>query len=101
MDFEYDSDKSQRNEIDRGISFEYAALIFTGPTLETLDDRRDYGEKRWIALGEVDGIELVVVYTDRDDVRRIISARRAGKNERVRWRQFVSRSPKFRPPNSG
>ena len=31
MDFEYDFDKSQRNEIERGISFEYAALIFTWP----------------------------------------------------------------------
>jgi len=49
------------------------------------DDRRDYGEARVRAIGEVDGVVLHVVFTDRGDVRRIISARLADRKERARW----------------
>ncbi|MFM8606595.1 MAG: BrnT family toxin [Hyphomicrobiales bacterium] len=64
-------------------------MIFDGPVQTVIDDRKDYGEVRLIALGEVDGVVLVVVYTDRGDVRRIISARYANKKERELWRSFV------------
>ena len=43
-----------------------------------------------IAIGEVDGVFLVVVYTDRGEVRRIISARYANKRERQIWQSFVN-----------
>lgn len=63
----------------------FAILIFAGPTIEAHDTRHDYGEQRIRALGEVDGLVLVVIYTDRDDVSRIISASLAGKKERELW----------------
>jgi uncharacterized DUF497 family protein len=89
MLFEWDDEKSNRNVRDRQLDFATAALIFDGPVQTVIDDRKDYGEVRLIALGEVDGVVLVVVYTDRGDVRRIISARYANKKERELWRSFV------------
>jgi uncharacterized DUF497 family protein len=57
-------------------------LIFAGPTLEFRDDRRDYGETRIGAYGEVSGVVLFVVYTRRGTSRRLISAMKAGTHER-------------------
>lgn len=83
MEFEWDQVKSETNLRDRGFRFDFAALIFEGPVIERIDARRDYG-----AVGEA---ILLVVYTDRDEARRIISARRAGQRERAEWRLFASR----------
>jgi hypothetical protein len=77
--------KSQRNLRERGFGFDFAALIFEGRVLTQIDDRQDYGEVRVKAIGEVEGIVLVVIYTDRDDVRWIISARQANRKERALW----------------
>jgi uncharacterized protein len=81
-----DSKKSEHNLAERGFDFEFAALIFAGPTLERIDTRQDYGEVRRIALGLADAIPLAVVYTDRVEggevVRRIISARVSSRRER-------------------
>lgn len=78
MRFEWDAAKSDANLRDRGFDFEFASLIFDGPTLEREDRRRDYGERRVVATGIADGIHLTVVYTDRqasdeENLRRIIS----------------------------
>jgi uncharacterized DUF497 family protein len=91
MDFEWDEQKSERTRKERGFGFDVAARIFEGPTFEFPDERRDYGELRMVALGAVEEEVLVVVYTDRSDVRRIISARRANRKERKLWRSFASR----------
>lgn len=85
MRFDWDAAKSQRNRQERGVGFDFAALIFDGNTMEWPDNRRDYGEARVRAIGEVNGIVFHVVFTDRGDVRRIISARVANKKERNQW----------------
>ena len=85
MRFDWDEAKSERNRQERGLGFEFAALIFDDDTMEWPDTRRDYGEARVRAVGEVDGIVLHVVFTDRGDKRRIISARVANKKERNQW----------------
>jgi uncharacterized DUF497 family protein len=82
MDFEWDEAKSALNLARRGFGFDFAARIFEGPVTEYADDRRDYGEPRMIALGCVDGEWLVVVYTWRGEMCRIISARKASRKER-------------------
>ena len=87
MAFEWDPEKSEENLRKRGFDFEFATLIFDGPTLEKEDRRKAYGEKRVGAIGLADGIHVTVVYTDRtgvagDPVRRIISARRSNRRER-------------------
>lgn len=64
--------------------------IFDGPTVEKVDDRFDYGEVRVYAVGLVNGLEITVVYTDRDnDERRIISAWRSEPHERRYFWQNV------------
>ena len=91
MDFEWDEAKSRWTRDTRGFGFDVAALVFDGPTVEVIDERRDYGEERIIAIGRVEREILTVVFTDRGDIRRIISARRANRQERMLWRQFASR----------
>lgn len=96
MEFEWDEGKAQKNIEKHGIDFEDAIFIFSGPTLEKVDGRHDYGETRFVALGMVDDRVLVVVYTDRNDVRRIISARRAKADERRAYHQAFAR---WSPPD--
>ena len=74
MFFEWDDDKSQRNLLERGFGFDHAAAIFLGPTLEAQDNRHDYGEVRVQAIGRAGDDILSVVYSDRGEARRIISA---------------------------
>jgi uncharacterized DUF497 family protein len=86
--FEWDEAKSEANLAERGFDFEFASLIFDAATLEVEDRRKDYGERRVVAIGVADGVHLTVVYTDRQDVsgqvmRRIISARRSSRHERT------------------
>ena len=94
MNFEWDNDKSEANLVERGFDFEFATLIFNGPTLEKEDRRRDYGEPRVIALGLAEGIALTVIYTDRlhsdgGIVRRIISARKSNRRERMAYEEAI------------
>jgi uncharacterized protein len=87
----WDNDKNRRNIERHGIAFEDAKQIFDGLTLEREDDRFDYGEIRIYAIGLVNGLEITVIYTDRDnnDERRIISAWRAEPHERrAYWRSI-------------
>jgi uncharacterized protein len=86
MVFEWDETKSIINAKARGLPFEIAMALFDGPTLESLDRRRDYGEPRVKAIGRVIGQILVCVYTDREAVRRIISLRAANRRERDAYR---------------
>ena len=85
MEFDWHDGKHERNRRERGFGFDFAALVFAGRVLTQTDNRRDYGEVRVKAIGEVAGRILVVIYTDRNDIRWIISARPANRKERVRW----------------
>lgn len=85
--FEWDAAKSDENLRTRGFNFAFAALVFSGPTIEMDDERTDYGERRIQALGVAGNEVLFVVYTWRGETRRIISARRASKRERDVYRQ--------------
>src|ERR1700691_5689072 len=80
--FEWDEEKRLANLARHGIDFDRAKLIFDGPTLESPDDRRDYGEERVGAYGIADEEVLFVVYAWRGNRRRIIRARKAGSHER-------------------
>jgi uncharacterized DUF497 family protein len=86
MEFDWDPAKHERTRRDRGFGFDYAARIFAGPTVEAIDRRRDYGEERVRAIGEIDGRVFVVVYTDRARVRWIISAWKASGKDLRQWR---------------
>jgi uncharacterized protein len=97
MVFEWDSAKNEANIAKHGIDFEDAIGIFEGPVLERPDERRDYGESRFIAFGILDDREIAVVYTIRATRHRIISARRASKNERKEYRDTYPKPTAPRP----
>ena len=81
MKFEWDENKNEKNIERHGIDFQDAHLIFEHPVLIKTDTRKDYGEKRLIGLGLLFGVEIVIVFTKRADNIRVISIRRANKNE--------------------
>ncbi|MBM3932692.1 MAG: BrnT family toxin [SAR202 cluster bacterium] len=74
-----------------GVDFAGAAAIFDGPITRRVDNRLDYGEKRYVATGAAGTAILAVVYTMRGDICRIISARKAHGDERQRYQDAVGR----------
>ncbi len=82
IEFEWDEEKRFSNLKKHGIDFVRACQIFEGYTVDFEDNRYNYGEQRFIAIGENNGQILTVVYTDRNNVIRLISARKATKYER-------------------
>jgi len=68
----------------RGLDFDDAALIFAGITLEVEDTRKDYGEKRIICYGMLEGRMVVVGYTPRGEDRHVFSMRKANEREQNR-----------------
>ena len=80
--FEWDEDKEKGNFIEHGVHFDAAALAFYDHfRMERHDDDSSGGEDRWQTMGFVDDV-LFVVYAERGDVIRIISARVAEPFER-------------------
>jgi uncharacterized DUF497 family protein len=80
--FEWDEAKANINLEKHGVSFLTAAAIFLNEIVERVDDREDYGELRFIALGRVDAEIYRVVFTWRGEaVIGIVSAQRASKHE--------------------
>lgn len=90
MGFQWDPRKSATNEAKHGVSFLQAAQIFRKPILRAVDDRADYGETRFIALGDFDGVVLRVVFTERGDDIRIISAWRASRHDRQTYHTRIA-----------
>lgn len=82
MKYEWDNNKNQKNIERHGIDFQDAYLIFEQPILVKVDNRKDYGEKRLIGLGILFEVVVVIVFTNRGNAIRVISIRRANKNER-------------------
>lgn len=81
-DFEWDQAKSDRNQMERDLPFDLVIMLFSRPTLERPDMRRDYQEVRTRAIGMIGGVALACVFTDRGAVRRVISLRCANRRER-------------------
>lgn len=87
MDIEFDPSKSEQNEADRGLSFTLVEDFDFTTALVAQDDREDYGEDRFIALGFIGARLHVVVYTMRGEVLRVISFRKANDKEIERYDQ--------------
>ena len=83
MRFEWNAAKARANLRAHGVSFELAKTVFRDPfAIERIDDRRDYGEPRFVIVGMAEGhVVLFVAYTERQERIRIISARRATQYE--------------------
>lgn len=87
MLFEWDESKRQTNLAKHGIDFQDAIWVFDGPVFERVSRRR--GEDRVVAVGSMEGIEIVLVYVIRGELRRIISARRAHRDERQDYADHI------------
>ncbi len=88
MDFEWEAAKETSNREKHGIDFVAAMTVFNDPHhLEEDSSRPEYGEQRTRAIGIVNELIFTVIYTNRQDRRRIISARRARRDERERYNQ--------------
>ena len=94
MQYGWDAAKSGRNAQERGLPFDIAMALFDSVTFEIDDRRRDYGERRIIAFGEVEGRVMVCVYTWRGTadapVRWIISLRKANAREIETYRRALA-----------
>lgn len=90
MSFEWDEEKREANIKKHGVDFIRAVKMFANPVLERLDDREDYGEDRRIAIGHWQEYFMVVVYTYRSENRRIISAWKAGRDEKEEYDKAVT-----------
>jgi uncharacterized DUF497 family protein len=81
-EFEWDAPKATLNLRKHGIAFKEAQLVFNDVfATHGFDVDARYGEQRMVATGMVNGVLLTVVYTERDERTRIISARKATKHE--------------------
>ncbi len=81
MRIEYDAAKDFANLAKHGVSLRLAAELDWDSALVWVDDRREYGEARMIALVPKTAILYYVAFVDRGNVRRVISVRRANRRE--------------------
>ncbi|MBI1320953.1 MAG: BrnT family toxin [Candidatus Hydrogenedens sp.] len=91
MEFEWDPIKDKANLEKHGIDFDTAIRIWNDLTVENVVELVSYDEVRIIAFGMIEGTVLAVVYTWRQTRRRIISARKAHKDERRTYREMLAR----------
>ena len=83
MRIAYDPAKRDVTLRERGLDMADAADVFDGPTITVEDNRRDYGEVRYITNGLLADHMVLLAWTLRDDARRIISKRKANARERA------------------
>jgi uncharacterized DUF497 family protein len=81
----FDLRKNERNLRDRGLSFEAVAQFNFGSALVHVDDRQEYGEVRYVALGFLGDRLHVLCFTEEIDGIRVISFRRANDREVKRY----------------
>ncbi|MBS0193610.1 MAG: BrnT family toxin [Proteobacteria bacterium] len=88
LEFEWDEDKAATNLAKHGVTFHTASRVFFDlERTDRHDGREDYGEDRFVTVGLVGTTELIVAYTMRTDIIRIISARKAEPHEqREYWK---------------
>ena len=87
MELKWDEAKRESNLAKHGLDLAVSLELFADYFMERLDTRRDYGEDRWVALGMIRGMVVVLVYTERDDTLRPIPLRKATIQERSIYEQ--------------
>ncbi len=92
MRFEWDEQKNQTNIEKHGLDFADVHKVFDNPMIIQLDNRHEYSEDRWIGMGLLNHLVVVVVYIEQDkqEIIRIISMRKALKYERRRFEKSIT-----------
>jgi len=89
MRIEFDSTKRDKTLSERGLDFARAAEVFADALVTVADTRFEYGEPRFNTVGVLDGRMVVLAWTPRGEVRRIISMRKANEREQARYTQHL------------
>jgi len=91
VDFEWDESKNKTNIAKRDLDFADAWQIFDAPMLVRIDNRKDYGEKRFVGIGFLKNLVVVIVFTEPDEQTiRVISLRKALKYEREEFEKYIT-----------
>ena len=91
MLFEWDEAKNQVNLLKHGIDFEAAIRIYDDFVITTSSQQPNLTEERFLSIGLLRGLEIVVIFTPRGEKRRIVSARRARKAERAKYHEELKK----------
>jgi hypothetical protein len=91
MEFIWDEKKNRLNIKKHGFDFADAWQVFDKDLLASLDDSQDYGEERWIGIGMLNnGTVVLIVFVEEDnDAIRIISLRKANRNEKSKYEEKI------------
>ena len=88
--FEWDDEKNRINIRKHRIDFADVPPMFDGPMVVSLDTRRNYGEERMIGIGLLRNGAVVVVFVEkRNDIIRLISARKAERHEIEKFKEEI------------
>jgi hypothetical protein len=87
LNISFDPAKSLRNEAERGLPFSLALQLEWATALIKEDLRKDYGERRFLLLGHIDGRLHAMVFTPREDKAHVISLRKANAREVKHYEQ--------------
>ena len=90
MRFDWDEAKRQSNLFKHGFDFVGIEEVFAGDTVTILDDRFEYGEKRFLTLGLLQERVVVIAHTETEEMIRIISVRKATKNEEISYFEQIA-----------
>ena len=90
MEIEFDPAKRAATLQIRGLDMARAPDVFAGATLTVEDNRKDYGEPRYITIGFLANRMVILAWTQRGNIRRIISIRKANEREQAVY------GPRFR-----
>ena len=89
MNLEFDQVKSDKTLLERGLDFARAVEVFDNLHFTGQDKRMDYEEDRFITVGWLHEDMIVMVWTPRGEVRRIISMRKANDREKTLYASYL------------
>ncbi len=81
----FDPEKRRLTLQDRGLDMARASEVLGGIAITSEDERKDYGETRFITVGYLDGRMVSLAWTRREDAYRIISMRKANDREQKKY----------------
>jgi uncharacterized DUF497 family protein len=91
VNFEWDESRNKTNIDERDLDFADARQIFDAPMLVRIDNRKDYGEERFVGIGFLKNLVVVIVFTElNEQTIRVISLRKALKYEREQFEKYIT-----------
>lgn len=89
MNIEWNEAKRRSNLHKHGFDFADAGLVFAGEIVTAEDTRWEYGETRFVTLGLLRGRAVVIIHTEDEESIRVISMRKATRNEERIYYQTI------------